>query len=427
MRFRVRAKALSSLMRRALGWADLRPGCGDCTGGTESTDTEMTSSAGAGLVSSFDVLQNPVHMPRQRKPIPSELSVELETALLRELRLSYQDINAAHFRRALKPIVIELSDAGSRFGRYRSDVRSIEISRALVLGHSWPIVIEVLKHEMAHQYAHEVLGATDESAHGPAFRNACKRLGIDPAASGLPKTAQAASEEEARVLERIAKLLALADSPNENEAQAAMNAAQRLMLKYNLDVAKTSQARDYSFRHLGEPSGRVTESERILAAILAQHFFVEVIWIPVYRPLLQKRGSVLEVCGTSSNLEMAAYAHAFLSRTAEQLWAEHKRGKGIRSDRDRRAYLAGVMTGFLERLNAERTRNKEHGLVWLKDADLSDYYHRRHPRIAHVRHQGGRRTEAHAHGRVAGRNIVLHKPVDGKTVSAGRMLPPAFR
>lgn len=364
----------------------------------------------------------------RRNPKPNtELSVELEIALLRELRLCYQDVNASYFRRRLAPVSIELSDAQGRLGRYCADVRSIEISRALVLERPWPIVVEVLKHEMAHQYAHEVLGASDESAHGPAFRDACKRLGIDPSASGLPKVPGAADEEDARILERIARLLALADSPNENEAQAAMNAAQRLMLKYNLDVARTRENVEYAFRHLGEPSGRVSESERILAAILSRHFFVEVIWIPVYRPLEQKRGSVLEVCGTPSNLEMAAYVHAFLTRTAEHLWAEHKRLKGIRSNRDRRGYLAGVMTGFLERLNAERARNKEVGLVWVRDADLSDYYHRRHPRIAHVRHQGGQRTEAHAHGRAAGRNIVLHKPVNGKAVSAGRLLPPAHR
>ena len=36
----------------------------------------------------------------------------------------------------------------------------------------------------------------------------------------------------------------------------------------------------------------------LLGAILGKHFFVEVIWVPVYRPLEQKRGSVLEVCGT---------------------------------------------------------------------------------------------------------------------------------
>lgn len=363
-------------------------------------------------------------MPK-KKP-PSTLTIELEVALVRELRSTYQDLNAAYFKRALKPPSIELSDATGRLGRWRSDVRAIEIARSLVLEQPWPVVVEVLKHEMAHQYAHEVLGASDETSHGPAFRDVCRRLGIDPTAAGLPTTS-APSDDEARILERIAKLLALAESSNANEAQAAMSAAQRLMLKYNLDVEKTKAPRDYGYRHLGKPSGRVSESERLLAAILAQHFFVEVIWIPVYRPLEKKRGSVLEICGTTSNLEMAAYVHAFLTHTSEQLWRDHQREKGIRSNRDRRTYLAGVMTGFLEQLNTQRTRNREQGLVWLRDADLSDYYRKRHPHIQRVRHQGNRRTEAHAHGRAAGRKIVLHKPVEGKAAAAGRLLPSGSR
>lgn len=355
------------------------------------------------------------------------LTVELEAALVRELAATYQDINAAYFKRALHPVSIELSDATGRLGRWRSDVRTIEIARSLVLEQPWGVVVEVLKHEMAHQYVHEVLGQTSETSHGPAFRDVCRRLGIDPTAAGMPVVTGVGTDEDARILERIARLLALAESSNANEAQAAMNAAQRLMLKHNLDTARTRTPHGYAFRHLGKATGRVTESERLLAAILAAHFFVEVIWIPVYRPLEKKRGSILEICGTASNLEMAAYVHAFLTHTSEQLWQEHKRASGIRSNRDRRTYLAGVMTGFMEQLNTQRTKNREQGLVWLRDADLSDYYRRRHPHIQRVRHQGNRRTEAHAHGRAAGRKIVLHRPVEGKASAAGRLLGPGSR
>ena len=48
-------------------------------------------------------------------------------------------------------------------------------------------MVEVLKHEMAHQYAHEILGARDESAHGEAFRTVCQRLGID-ASGDVPQS-----------------------------------------------------------------------------------------------------------------------------------------------------------------------------------------------------------------------------------------------
>jgi hypothetical protein len=141
-------------------------------------------------------------------------------------------------------------------------------------------------------------------------------------------------------------------------------------------------------------------------------------------PLDGKRGSVLEICGTPANLEMAAYVHAFLHHTAEQLWNEHKRTQGVKGNKDRRTYQAGVMLGFLEKLNAERKVSVEQGLVWVRDADLDGYYRTRHPHVQHLRHTGNQRTAAHAHGREAGRKIVLHRPMQGATGNRGMLLPP---
>src|SRR5205085_8890006 len=141
----------------------------------------------------------------------------------------------------------------------------------------------------------------------------------------------------------------LAESPNQHEAESAMREAQRLMLKFNLDAPDAGR-RGYRFRHLGAPTGRLQPHQRFVAAILGKFFFVETIWVTVHRPLDGIPGTVLEVCGTDANLEMASYVHDFLERSGERLWAEHKRASGVRGDRDRRSYLAGVMRGFYEKL-----------------------------------------------------------------------------
>jgi hypothetical protein len=278
---------------------------------------------------------------------------------------------------------------------------------------------------MAHQYVHEVLGEIEQTPHGRAFQEACARLGVDARASGVPEIerARARIPEEDRVIERIARLLALAESPNRHEAEAAMAAAQRLMLKYNLESVRAHPERDHGFSHLGTPTGRVLEHQRLVAMILGKHFFVEAIWIPVYRPLEGKRGSILEICGTRSNLAIAEYVHGFLHATADRLWILHKGAIGIRGDRQRRAYLAGVMAGFADKLAHQDAKSRSEGLVWVRDGDLAKYFRRRHPYVRHVRHAGERRTEAWTHGREAGRKIVLHKPVQGTAQSRGRMLP----
>jgi hypothetical protein len=352
----------------------------------------------------------------------SSLSAELEAACVRALREAWDTVNYTHFKRRLRPPAIALSDADKRLGRWSTTDRTIEISRRLVLEQPWGVVVEVLKHEMAHQYISEALGLADESAHGDSFRRVCAELGIDGRASGMPPASADGGAGE-RVLERVAKLLALAGSTNQHEAELAIAEAQRLILQHNLDPASASARRGYGFRHLGEPTGRVQVHERILGSILGEHFFVEVIWVSVHRPLEGTSGTVLEACGTEANLELAAYVHGFLLETAERLWRAHKRTTGITSDRQRRSYLGGVMRGCSEKLQSQRTEQRAEGLVWVGDTELERYYDARHPRRRNVGPARYADPSAFRAGQTAGRGIVLARPITAGG-SAPKLLSP---
>ncbi len=356
----------------------------------------------------------------------ARLDAELERLALRALRDAYDDINATFFKRTLRRPVFSLENAHGRLGRWVSGERSLELSRRLLTEHGWGVVLEVLKHEMAHQFVDEVLGLAAEGAHGPAFRQVCEERAIDPKAVGVPQPVHASSGEN-RLLERISKLLALAQSQNVHEAQAAMAAAHRLMLKHNIESVAQRGAAAYTFRHLGAPSGRKGEHERILAAIIGDHFFVEVIWVPVWRPVEGKRGNVLEVCGSVENVELAEYVHSFLLHTAERLWREFKREHGVSSNAERRTYLSGVMSGFRDKLEREKKKSREQGLVWVGDGELSRYFRRRHPRVRWTRYACGHRSDAYAHGREAGRRIVLHRAVKHGPSGGTKLLPPGRR
>jgi hypothetical protein len=356
-----------------------------------------------------------------------ELTASLERALVRELVAEWDRLNGAHFRGGLHRPSIVLSTTTSRLGQWIDGARVIELQRAMVLAQPWPVVVEVLKHEMAHQYVHEILGERGESPHGRAFQQTCTRLGIDPASSGLPRIRAESDPATTRIVERIARLLALAESNNAHEAEAAAAAAQRLMLKHNIEsVQHREQERDFEHRHLGKPTGRVEESQRILAGILGRFFFVEVIWIPVYRPLEGKRGSVLEIGGTPANVAMAEYVHAFLSHACDSLWTDHKRVNGIAANRDRRTFQSGVMSGFSAKLARESKAAahelKKQGLVWVKDGDLGDWFRRRHPHVRNVRYGGSPRTETWDAGREAGEKIVLRRGISEPAASRGRLL-----
>jgi hypothetical protein len=354
---------------------------------------------------------------------PEALSAELEALTLRAIKDEHRDLNGSLFGWRLSCPAFALTDSSVYLGRWRGETKTLELSRQLVLGQGWAAVVEVLKHEMAHQYVHEVLGMHDESAHGPAFRRVCAERNIDARASGQPVTGDDRSGEAQAALGKIAHLLNLAKSQNRHEAQAAMAAAQRLMLKYNIEACLKDVQRRYCFRHVGVPSGRVYEAQRILALILTEHFFVETIWVPVWRPLEGKRGSVIEVCGTPENVDLAEYVHAFLSHTSERLWLEHKAEHRLRSNKDRRAFVAGVMSGFRDKLRAEQRVQATEGLIWRGDAALSGYLKQRHPRSHWTRYTTTQNSAAHGHGHRAGSRIVLHRAMSQGTTERGRLLP----
>ena len=354
------------------------------------------------------------------------LSEELERASTHAILRTWEDLNGALFRFELRRPAVMLVDSNARLGLWNGALRVIEIARSLLLDHGWGVLVEVLKHEMAHQYVDEVLGQPDDAMHGAAFRRVCAERGIDASAAGVPAVREANSVDQ-HLLERIAKLLALAESSNEHEAQAAMSAAQRLMLKYNIDLAVSGRAPAHAFRHLGEPTGRVSEAQRILAGILGDHFFVQTIWVPVWRALAGKRGSVLEICGSLANLELADYVHTFLNVTAERLFREYRKtasGKGAK----RLTFVAGVMAGFRDRLDRERKKSKAEGLVWVGDPALEGFFRKRHPRIRWTRYAVGHGSEAYARGREAGAKIVLHRGISTNSSGAApRLLPSAKR
>jgi hypothetical protein len=338
------------------------------------------------------------------------LTAELERALLLQLGHTWSDLNGQHFRRRLSRPVFLLTDGDRRLGAWDHDARSISISRPLIMHRPWAIVCEVLKHEMAHQFVDEVMGIRDQTAHGPAFESLCRQHGFDATATGYP-VVDASDAGENPVLRRIARLLALAESPNANEAEAAMKAAQRLMLHHNIEGAVAAAREGFTFRQLGEPSGRIQAAEHILAGLLSRHFFVEAIWVASYAAHAGHGGRVLEICGTRSNLDVAAYVHGFLLETAERLWRDHRRARGLRSNAERRRFRLGVMMGFNDKLKSGAEENRREGLVWVGDPALESYLARRYPRRTSGGGIGIRVTESYEEGRQAGRNIVLHRPV----------------
>lgn len=203
-------------------------------------------------------------------------------AAVRALQNEWRALNADQFAALMRPPVLALASesallaAGSRPTGPSSSIASWCSSSA---GRSCVKVL--LQAEMAHQFVDEVLGKREQTAHGPAFQQVCAERRIDPRAAGLPLDARA-DDGQSKVIERVAKLLALAASASEHEAHTAMNAAQRLMLEHNISSVSERRARSFISKELGEPTGRIEEARSHISCVLTKHFFVEIVIISVW-------------------------------------------------------------------------------------------------------------------------------------------------
>ena len=323
-------------------------------------------------------------------------------------------------RPKMKKPLFSLKNSTSRLGYWSPEHGEICLSRNLVMNHSWDSVIEVLKHEMAHQLADQGMGARYETAHGPSFLSACRILRANPKASGAyPALDEVVFSEKEKVedkrLLRIKKLMALAESQNRNEAESAMAKAHELMAKYNLEEFAHNPTRSFFSVFLGKPKLRHTRDDYQLARLICDFYCVEGIWISAYVVEKEKTGRVLEISGTRTNIQIAAYVHAFVIHFIDSKWKAYKGNKNV-ATRRKIDFASGIIHGFESKMKSG-SRPKEAAawstaLVKTDDPLLKHYFSQRYPRISRFcRKKVLQDNQTYSAGVEAGKSMVISKGI----------------
>lgn len=346
--------------------------------------------------------------------------------ILAQLAKTWRDENSKLFEHLLSPPSFELSEASKMLGSWDPVRRVISIQLDLIKSASWFEVIEVLRHEMAHQYVSEHLKILDESAHGPSFRAVCLARGIDARASGT-----SISEEGQRLLNRVKKLLALAQSDNIHEAELAAAQAQALLHRHHLklqdvlslDPEQLSFEQGMGARALGIPKKRHYRFEYAITNLLCEHFFVDVIWVGSYDVVTLKEGQVAEICGRQEDLEIAEYVYHFLHNHLDLAWRRHKAKNQLKGMNERLSYSLGLVQGFEAKLNQQAASRTERGLTLIASEAASRFLRLRHPRIRSISSGMWTPTGSYGAGFKFGQNLTLHQGVNvrhsGQVLSLG--------
>ena len=304
---------------------------------------------------------------------------------VQQLYRDYQEI-CFQYRLQLPAVAIQLRCLLSKWGEWDPTTRCITLSQRLVEEYPWHIVLEIFKHEMAHQLVQETWNQPQEY-HGPYFQLACEKLGIATWARKASVTqmdhalnAQESPASHSSIIRRIQKLLHLSASPNPHEAAAALQKAKKLSLAYQVEAQAPNSHTEFHVRIINHRRKRLEAYHTRLASILVEHFHVETIFIQIFDRETTGYVKAMEILGAAHQVEIAEYVYWFVFTQLQSLWTEEA---SPRVTRNRTSFYLGVLHGFSEKLRKEQklSSTKEEALIVISQEQSKRALACRFPRL----------------------------------------------
>jgi len=365
---------------------------------------------------------------------------ELRRQWIKRLYLEY-DYFCQEYRLRMRQPLIRVESLQSKWGTWDPSIRTITINSELIKRHPWDTVLEILKHEMAHQMVSEMRYTS--RPHGLDFLEACRILRVAKWATGASGAIsdeepgwndRVLGAEDEKLLRRVEKLLSLANSSNEHEALLAMQRVQEIYARHNLGRLRTHQEAALVTLTINLRKKRIDRLVSTICLILGEHFFVRVIFGHIYdaKDLCDYRS--VELIGTRANVLMAEYVYQFLREKLDFLWDRYRQRSGV-DGRARQDYMLGLLTGFRKKLTdgtdevmgsaaGELAPEETKALVALGSREVDEFVRYRYPRLGRRRWSTGYSDqESYAAGVEEGGRIVLNKPLEDRATNRGLMLP----
>lgn len=219
--------------------------------------------------------------------------------------------------------------------------------------------------------------------------------------------------ENAPIIEKIKKLLALADSSNEHEAALAAGHAQRLLSEHNLAMADIEAARkpDKADKIDTAVSKSLPKWLRHLSGGVSNAFDCQAIHNPA--------AGRLTFIGVGADVQIAAYTFAYLERTLRKLCSAYIKGNADSTTATRhrelmrQSYYLGAVSTITARLREQKTRTPvtSGALVPVKEGLIRQTM----SEIGTIRTMHSRRSyvnsDAYDRGQTDGSEIGLHRGI----------------
>lgn len=157
------------------------------------------------------------------------------------------------------------------------------------------------------------------------------------------------------IVERIKKLLSLANSDNANERDLALAKAHALATEHQIDLALVSVAESAPEPFIKEQGGiqfrRAPVQLKFVNWILEKHFRVEIVLS--WTRFNGVKTSTVVFVGRKSDVELARWMHSYLLEEFSRRWKSYKaqtgHGEGLRN-----TYYLGLYNGLNSKLQEAR-------------------------------------------------------------------------
>ena len=330
----------------------------------------------------------------------------VKTLIVKKLYQEYEEILRQRYLN-IKPAIIDIRPMKNQWGEWHPLTRVITLSGELVTKYPWHIVVEVLKHEMAHQIVSEVFMVND--AHGPSFRKAAKLLGTESWAcnASLPEellstvTQGKRNDKYQKLLRQVKQLLSLAESGNsEHEASTAMKKVKELTQTYNLEsLRENTEQNPFQTISICHNRKRRESYQASICSLLREFFGVEIVYSTSFGYPKLEVFACIEIMGRQSRVAIAEQIYWYLFNQLPLLWKEYQKSHGCIGTKNRNQFYCGVIQGFSDQLakgesstwqneaktsSPETAINETKELILKEKNDLSQYVTYRHPRLQKV-------------------------------------------
>ncbi len=319
---------------------------------------------------------------------------------------------------------IRIFEGKSSLGYFDSSFLEIGINQTLLYTAKTEVLRNILRHEIAHMmlYLNQQYGGADtaveETDHGTEFRKFCLDRGwgedVFRASGSVEKMNEniPGNSDAKRMIEKVKKLLRLADSSNPHEAELATIKANQILLDYNLSISSTMEDDTNRFY-----INRVLSVKRSNAKFQAISRIIATFYVfPVSHP--GTGVTHLEVTGIRANVEIAAYVAQFLDSKLDALWLEtrkqHPHLKGLAA---KNSFLRGLAQGYVDKINRVKKDLPAYkfNAITIVEQNLDKIKIMAYPKLRTTYSSTKNHKESKALGELAGNKLTIQEPISGNT------------